>query len=52
MAEKAQKKDSFSQSAFKKLSVGDKFKKVFNSFRNNGYFMSISRYGRFKEKII
>ncbi|WP_026488158.1 methyl-accepting chemotaxis protein [Butyrivibrio sp. XBB1001] len=35
MAEKAQKKDTFSQSAFKKLSVGDKFKKVFNSFRNN-----------------
>ena len=35
MATMEKKKDSFSQSDFKKLSVSDKFKKVFGSFRNN-----------------
>ncbi len=35
MAGEAQKKDSFNQSEFRRLSVSDKFKKVFNSFRNN-----------------
>ncbi len=35
MAEAVQKKDSFSQSEFKKLPVADKLKKVFNRFRTN-----------------
>ena len=35
MATMEKKKDSFSQSDFKKLSVSDKFKKVFNRFRTN-----------------
>ena len=30
-----ERKDSFSQSSFRKLSVADKFKKVFGRFRNN-----------------